>query len=278
MGRIALRRILAVVAVAALVALTAAACGDGGARERAHVLRLASAEPAGIEHEPSVAFFARRLEALSHGRLRVAVDERWATGGTARETDLLRDVARGVAELGWAHTRSFDRAGVASFAALDAPGLVDRYDVEAAVVRGPVGAAMLAGVPRVGLNGLALLAGPLTRPVGLGGPLRDARDLERRIVAAPPSRVTDAAVRAAGAFPRPATYDVITAMYTDGVYCAARPGVLEADLDALFFDRLGSRCRPEAADRAVAPVPWVTTNAVLGVRTAVLFANPRALR
>ena len=136
---------------------------------------------------------------------------------------------------------------------------------------------MLAGVARGGLSGLALLAGPLTRPVGLNRPLRDAGDLARRIVAAPPSRVTDAAVRAVGAFPRPATYDVVTAMYADGSYCAARPGVLEDDLDGLFFDRLGARCTPNA-DRRAAPVPWVTTNAVLGVRTAALVANPRALR
>src|SRR6185436_20677174 len=111
MARIAFRRRVrpAVVAgLAALAAVAAAACGGSGPRERAHVLRLASADPAGIEHEPSVAFFARRVEALSHGRLRIAVDERWAGGGTARETDLLRDVARGGADLGWAHTRSFD--------------------------------------------------------------------------------------------------------------------------------------------------------------------------
>jgi len=84
-------------------------------------------------------------------------------------------------------------------------------------------------------------------------------------------------VRAVGAFPRPATYDVVAAMYLDGVYCAARPGVLEDDLDGLFFDRLGARCTPEADHRAVA-VPWVSTNAVLGVRTSALVANPRALR
>jgi hypothetical protein len=66
-------------------------------------------------------------------------------------------------------------------------------------------------------------------------------------------------------------------MYSDGAYCAGRPGVLEADLDRLFFDRLGSRCAASAAGGRSVPVPWVARNAVVGVRTAALFGNPAAL-
>ena len=62
-------------AVPAIAALAFAGCGGGS---HPLVLRLASADPRGIEHEPAVGYFADRVERLSGGRLRVVVDERWA--------------------------------------------------------------------------------------------------------------------------------------------------------------------------------------------------------
>jgi Bacterial extracellular solute-binding protein, family 7 len=122
------------------------------------VLRLASADPAGIEHEPAVAFFIDRVAKLSKGRLRIAVDERRAPW---HEVRVLQDVARGEADLGWAHTRTFDNVGVRSFVALDAPMLIDGYGAEHAVLRSSLATEMLAGTRSAGLHGLAVLSGDL---------------------------------------------------------------------------------------------------------------------
>jgi TRAP-type C4-dicarboxylate transport system substrate-binding protein len=90
-----------VCALAAGLALVASTGCSGAGDKPARVLRLASADPAGIEHEPAVAFFIDRVAKLSKGRLRIAVDERRAPW---HEVRVLQDVARGEADLGWAHT------------------------------------------------------------------------------------------------------------------------------------------------------------------------------
>ena len=67
-----MRQACALAAALALVAVTGCA---GSRHERVRTLRLASADPAGIEHNPAVAFFVDRVARLSGGRLRIAVDE-----------------------------------------------------------------------------------------------------------------------------------------------------------------------------------------------------------
>jgi TRAP-type C4-dicarboxylate transport system substrate-binding protein len=165
------RHICAFAAGLALVAGTG--CSDAGDRPT-RVVRLASADPAGIAHDPAISFFVDRVAKLSNGRLRIAVDERWAP---SREKQLLLDVARGDADLGWSHTSSFEEIGVRSFEALHAPMLVDGYGIERAVVQSPLATQMLAGTRSVGLHGLALLSGPLSRLDGVGQAMRKPEDL-----------------------------------------------------------------------------------------------------
>jgi TRAP-type C4-dicarboxylate transport system substrate-binding protein len=270
------RHLCALAAALALVALTG--CSD--TRDRSpRVIRLASAAPAGIKHDPAVAFFADRVARLSHGRLRVAVDERWAPG---HEAQLLRDVARGAATLGWAHTSSLEQIGVRSFAALHAPMLVDGYDVEHAVMRGPLARQMLAGTRSVGLRGLALLSGPLSRLVGVGQAMRAPGDLRRLSfgvhgVVTGRSRIPQTtavlATRALRAFREPMYHDFVDSFYTvPGRGSAA----FEDDLDTLFFDRSGTRCSSRGSDCAALD-PWVTTNVALWPRATVLVATPSRL-
>ena len=185
--------------VAAVAALGLAGCGGGG--QHARVLHMASADPLGVEHEPAVAFFIDRVAQLLGGRLRIALDERWARGATAREAALLRDVAHGRADLGWAHTSSFDRIGVDSFQALQAPLLIDRDSTQDAVIHSPLAAQMLAGTRSAGLQGLALLAGPLSRLVGVNRPLRDAGDLRGVLIAVHDSALSEDAVQPSTATP-----------------------------------------------------------------------------
>jgi TRAP-type transport system periplasmic protein len=260
--------------MAAVAALGLAGCGGGGQHPR--VLHMASADPLGIEHDPAVAFFADRVAQLSGGRLRIALDERWARGATAREAALLRDVAHGRADLGWAHASSFDRIGVESFQALQAPLLVDRDSTQDAVIHSPLAAHMLAGTRSAGLEGLALLAGPLSRLVGVNRPLRDAGDLRGVLIAVHDSALAEDAVHALHSYPKRITATHTALLYVDTVSEPGPPGALEDDPDALFFDRYGGACRPQGAacDRVG---PWLATNAALWPRTAVLVANPRRL-
>ena len=261
----------------ALVAVTG--CSDSRHKPM-RVLRLASADPAGIEHDPAVSFFVDRVAKLSHGRLRIAVDERWAP---SHERQLLLDVARGDADLGWSHTSSFEELGVRSFDALDAPMLVDGYGIERAVVQSPLAAEMLTGTRSVGLHGLALLSGPLSRIVGVGQAMRRPGDLDHLgfgvhgyITGRLRFRQTTAALAAYAlhAFRVPMFHDFVDALYADPGGGAA---AFEDDLDAVFFDRYGGGCRSKGPECGALD-PWVTANVVLWPRTAVLVANPRRLR
>ena len=107
---------LSVLAVAVAVAVAVAGCGSRTGSGPT-VLRLASPDPAGLAHQPAIAAFARDVERLSGGRMRIVADESRSGGGTgnADEPALLRDVARGRADLGWAHARSLPEVGVRTF-------------------------------------------------------------------------------------------------------------------------------------------------------------------
>jgi TRAP-type C4-dicarboxylate transport system substrate-binding protein len=260
---------------AVVVALGLAGCG-GGASQHARVLHMASAGPLGVEHDPAVAFFINRVAQLSGGRLHIALDERWARGATAREAALLRDVAHGRADLGWAHTSSFDRIGVDSFQVLQAPLLIDRDSTQDAVIQSPLAAKMLAGTRSAGLEGLALLAGPLSRLVGVNRPLRDADDLRGILIAVHDSALAEDAVHALRSYSKPITATRTSLLYVDTVSEPGPPGALEDDPDAVFFDRYGGECGAQGAacDKVG---PWLAVNATLWPRPAVLVGNPQRL-
>lgn len=267
----------ALAAALALVAVTG--CSNSG-RGSTRTLRLASADPAGIEHDPAVSFFVDRVAKLSNGRLRIAVDERWAP---SHERQLLLDVARGDADLGWSHTITFEELGVRSFDALDAPMLVDSYAIERAVLQSPLATQMLTGTRSVGLHGLALLSGPLSRIVGVGQAMRKPEDLDHlgfgvHGVITGKTRIQQPtaalAAHALHAFRVPMFHDFVDALYADPGGGAA---AFEDDLDAVFFDRYGGGCRPEGPDCGALD-PWVTANVVLWPRTGVLVANPSRLQ
>jgi TRAP-type transport system periplasmic protein len=267
----------ALAAALALVAVTG--CSNSG-RGSTRTLRLASADLAGIEHDPAVSFFVDRVAKLSNGRLRIAVDERWAPG---HERQLLLDVARGDADLGWSHTSSFEELGVRSFDALDAPMLVDGYGIERAVMQSPLAREMLRGTRSVGLHGLALLSGPLSRMVGVGQAMRKPVDLHHlgfgvHGVITGKTRIRQPtaalAAHALHAFRVPMFHDFVDALYADPGGGAA---AFEDDLDAVFFDRYGSGCPSDSPDCGALD-PWVTANVVLWPRTGVLVANPRRLQ
>ena len=102
-------------------------------------------------------------------------------------------------ELGSVGARVWDAFGVTSFQALLAPFLVDSLTLEQRVLESPVATRMLAGVSRAEVVGLAVLPGPLRRPLGLSRQLAGPRDYEGATIAIRFGGVARATFRALGA-------------------------------------------------------------------------------
>jgi TRAP-type transport system periplasmic protein len=204
-------RVLAPVLVVALVGVPAAGCstdGDGGGADKAggsdapSVLRLAVADDA---DQPDARFardFASRVSRLSDGSLRVRIV--WDAAGQdspgyeRRIADLVRDDRF---DLGWMGARSWDRMGVSSFQALQAPFLVTDHDLLGRIVTGRLASHMLAGLDDHGFVGLALVPEQLRYIFGARHALASPDDFAGARVRVRPSRASDALIRALGARP-----------------------------------------------------------------------------
>jgi TRAP-type C4-dicarboxylate transport system substrate-binding protein len=109
--------------------------------------------------------------------------------------------------------------GVDDFNALQALGLINRYDLEREVITGPIGQDMLSGVEQVGLKGLAIHEGGLRVPVGAKEPLTNPASFEGKAIRTPESPVLETGIRALGADP--------TALPLSDVYAALREGTVD---------------------------------------------------
>src|SRR5215210_9150363 len=111
----------ALIVVAVSVALVPSAC-DSSSSDRAGgenpaeppAGRATTLTLANVNSEPEVLeAFAREVEDLSRGRLRIHFKNSWGQrrDGNA-EVNVIRDVRAGKADLGWAGSRAFDLVGV----------------------------------------------------------------------------------------------------------------------------------------------------------------------
>src|ERR1700754_3568109 len=113
--------------VVVALALAAQACGGGGSKAggskpvKPVTLTLANANGDSSELAPFAAAAAR----LSGGTLKIRFANSWRAGEAAYEAGVIRDVAAGKADLGWAGSRAFDDVGVTTLDALHAPLLID---------------------------------------------------------------------------------------------------------------------------------------------------------
>ena len=196
---------LAWVALTAALAMGAAACGSGsldkagGAVSRPVVLTLADGETDTSNSQP----FANAVSRLSHGSLQIKIEGDWRYSDPNYEADLIKDVQAGKAQLGITPSRAFDTVGIDSFQALQAPFLIDNYPLEQKVLTSTIPAQMLQGLGPHGLASLAVLPGPLRRPLGITRPLVAASSYEGARIRTRPSQVTADMFRALGAIPVP---------------------------------------------------------------------------
>ena len=125
---------------------------------------------------PEVQAFVAEVNRLSHGTVTIRMTSPWHEGQADSEAAAVRYVRHGHSDLAVASARAWHGLGVGSFDALIAPMTIDSFALQEAVLASPMAAQMLDGVAPLGLTGLAVLPGPLRRPVGVGKDLLAAAD------------------------------------------------------------------------------------------------------
>ena len=139
----------------------------------AKVLFMANGNPGpllGLEQ------FAQAVAHVSEGRLRIEYRNEWRVGEADAELDLLGDVADGRADLGWLPSRALSPLGLPEFDALQAPLLIDSYELEQRVLSSDIVRDMAGRIESLGVEPVGVLPGPLqylltTMPVDMPGDL-----------------------------------------------------------------------------------------------------------
>jgi TRAP-type transport system periplasmic protein len=201
------RRVLAITALGCVVGFavtheTSGADKAGGVAPGPQVLRLGTPWTQDNPDAFTLQDFAKQVEKRSAGSLEVQIVYQAAGGATDdREARIGRLVQRGQLDLGYIDARAWDDLGVRSLRALAAPFLIRDDAALVGVVKSPLADEMLAGLHRVRVTGLALMAYLLNHPVALKHPLVSPADFAGAHLAVFSSRATDLLVRSLGAAP-----------------------------------------------------------------------------
>jgi TRAP-type C4-dicarboxylate transport system substrate-binding protein len=242
--------------VGSTVLLISATACSGSRADKAGGLRRAEARPVTLTLFTGDNLFAPEYAAavahLSGGAMRIRI----TVGGSQPdyERGTVRYVRSGKAQLGSVGARVWDTMGVTSLRALVAPFLVDSLALEERVLESPRVARMLEGVDRAGVVGLAILPGPLRRPLGLSRPLIGPVDYHGARIAIRYGDVARATFAALGA---------ATEGYNVGVLPAAADGA-ELDVNTIGLNTFDTRAK------------GLTSNVVLWARPQTIFANRQA--
>jgi TRAP-type C4-dicarboxylate transport system substrate-binding protein len=195
--------------------------------------------------------YVAAVERLSHGSITIKTSV--AGNRPGYEASTVDAVRKGKAQLGSVGARVWDTFGVSSFRGVVAPLLVDNLKLEGRVLESPLADRMLAGLAQAGVVGLAVLPGPLRRPLGLSRALVQASDYRGSTIAIRYGGVARATLQALGATAR-------------GYPVGHLPSVDGAELDLNTIAENGFDVRARA----------LTTNVVLWPRPQTIFANRAA--
>ena len=256
---------LATIALAVTAAVVAGGCGGGAAGDKAGgagepvVLRMANAY-GDLNGVPAVQDFVSQVKARSGGNLHVQVTSRWGDYADDAEQQVVRSVAAGKADLGWAGARVFDTMGVASFQALQAPMLIDSYALEQAVIASDIPGQMLQGLDKVGVHGLGVLADGLRQPIAVKHPLLGVGDWREITFGTLKSAGQAQAIRSLGA----TSVEVFRRSRNEALLDGRLQGL---EMDLFVYEHGGP----------VQSAPYVTANVNLWPQMDVLFANPDRL-
>jgi TRAP-type transport system periplasmic protein len=177
-----------------------AGCGSstdkvtGAPASRSVVLRLANPNAG----DADVGAWMKAVERLSEGRVRIELRSDWRGDEVQAESGALADLRAGKVDIAKIHARAWDKLGVTSFQALQAPLLVDSLELERRVLTGPLGAEMLDGVRAAGVEPVGVLPGPLRYPLGISRDLVSAADYRDARIGSRPSALAAETVNALG--------------------------------------------------------------------------------
>ena len=262
------RAAIAAIGLIPATVILASACSSGaglgnkaGPEDQPVVLRMADLNAGtDLRGTPEIQYFVQRVNDLSRGKISVKVV--YSVGGLAMnaEQQVVKDVAGGSFDLGFAGTSVFDTLGDPSFQALSAPMLIDSYPLENAVIRSSLPARMMVSLAKLDVTGLAVLGDEMRRPIAVRQPILSLADWRGITFGTYQSKTEDAAVRALGAKPGPG--------FATARDQALASGALQGfDLNLVFYHQLS---RENVA-------PYITANVNLWPRTVALFANPGRL-
>jgi TRAP-type C4-dicarboxylate transport system substrate-binding protein len=199
------KRILAIGAVVAVSAVLTA-CGGAAPAQSGAITKVGGNATSTLKatlatvNDPDLELdYANLVSKLSAGAIDVAVTGRWRTGDPNNEAGLVNDVVAGKAELGLIGARGFDTVGVNSFAGLQAPMLIDSYDLEAKVLATDWATKLLDGPRPMGVVGLGYVQGELRQPLGISRDLAQVSDFQGARIGIRPSNVTEMTMKALGA-------------------------------------------------------------------------------
>jgi TRAP-type C4-dicarboxylate transport system substrate-binding protein len=192
--------------LAAVLALGLAACGTGGAdkaggssRQEPVVLTLASNDPylpGQLEKLPE------DIEQRSGGTLKIDYKPYWRGIEPEGETGLIADVRAGQIDMAFVGVRAFDVVGITNFQPLVAPFLVDSYDLEGEVFEAGIPQRMLQAIDTIGLTGIGVVPGPMSKIMGVAHPFAKRTDFEGAVVGTTAGDLADDTIRALGATPK----------------------------------------------------------------------------
>jgi TRAP-type C4-dicarboxylate transport system substrate-binding protein len=266
MHRMRGRARLATVALAVITAVVAGGCSGGGAAgDKAGgagepvVLQMANAY-GDLNDLPAVRDFVSQVKQRSGGNVRIQLVSPWGDYATDAEQQVVRAVAAGKADLGWAGARVFDTMGVTGFQALQAPMLIDSYALERAVLASDIPAQMMEGLDKVGVRGLGVLADGLRQPIAVQHPMLGVGDWRGITFGTAKSQGQAQAIRALGATPME-----ISRRARNQALLAGKLAGFEMNLLLYEHNVLANRA------------PYVTANVTLWPQMDVLLVNPNRL-
>ena len=207
-----------------------------------------------------VGVFEDELAARAPSRVTLTFeDEAFPSSDHGVEQTIVRAVADGRLDLGWVGARALSELGVHDFDALVAPMVLDSIAAEKAVLSTDVPARMLKGLDALGIAGLAVVGGPLRRPIAAGAPLTTLSALEGVPFYSWHGDVNAASIQALGA----RNVDIAPPARNEGI----ANGSIRAYENTVGF----------LADNADWKANVMTANLNLWPSVSVLVANPKSL-
>jgi TRAP-type C4-dicarboxylate transport system substrate-binding protein len=203
---IVIRRIGAAFLATAAVAVFLGGCSDDGGATKAGgtggapvTLRIGTDDFPGKPASNQIEEFARRVEAMSGGKIRI--EPVWHAAGDGPDWDqrVARMVMGGELDMGLIPSRSWDTEGITSLRALNAPFLITSDELLADVVAHEMATEMMSGLTGAGVVGLALFPEGMRHPFGLKKALRSPDDYAGEVIRTPTSNTTAAVFEALGA-------------------------------------------------------------------------------